>query len=79
MTSIINSSIQRAVTQLRRACAVGDATLALETIVKAVPDYDAQRRCSQGGAARVTACERPVDEGIRGGGISYRLWALVRR
>ena len=34
-------SIQRAVTQLRRACAAGDATLALETIVKAVPDYEA--------------------------------------
>ena len=37
----MRTSIHRAVTQLRRACAVGDATLALETIVKAVPDYDA--------------------------------------
>ena len=34
-------SIQRAVTQLRRACAAGDAAMALEAIVKAVPDYEA--------------------------------------
>jgi FlaA1/EpsC-like NDP-sugar epimerase len=34
-------SIQYAVTQLRRACAAGDAALALGTIIKAVPDYEA--------------------------------------
>jgi FlaA1/EpsC-like NDP-sugar epimerase len=35
------ASIQHAVTQLRRACAAGDAALALETISKVVPDYEA--------------------------------------
>jgi FlaA1/EpsC-like NDP-sugar epimerase len=35
------ASIQHAVRQLRRACAAGDAALALETIIEAVPDYEA--------------------------------------
>jgi FlaA1/EpsC-like NDP-sugar epimerase len=35
------TSIQRAVTQIRRACAAGDAALALEAIVKVVPGYEA--------------------------------------
>jgi FlaA1/EpsC-like NDP-sugar epimerase len=41
-------SIQRAVTQLRRACAAGDAAMALEAIVKAVPDYDASEAALKG-------------------------------
>jgi FlaA1/EpsC-like NDP-sugar epimerase len=52
------TSIQRAVTQLRRACAAGDAALALETIVKAVPDYeatDAARKAARLASLRVSA------------------------
>jgi len=38
---VARSSIQQAVRQLRRACAAGDAAMALEAIAKAVPDYEA--------------------------------------
>ena len=38
---VSRTSIQQAVTRLRRACAAGDATMALETLIKAVPDYEA--------------------------------------
>ena len=38
---VSRTSIQQAVTRLRRACAAGDAAMALETLIKAVPDYEA--------------------------------------
>ncbi len=38
---VSRTAVQQAVTLLRRACAAGDATMALETITKAVPGYEA--------------------------------------
>ena len=38
---VSRTSIQQAITRLRRACAAGDAAMALETLIKAVPDYEA--------------------------------------
>jgi len=38
---VSRTAIQQAVTRLRRACATGDAAMALETLIKAVPHYEA--------------------------------------
>jgi FlaA1/EpsC-like NDP-sugar epimerase len=38
---VSRAMVQHAVTQLRRACASGDAALALEVLARAVPDYEA--------------------------------------
>jgi hypothetical protein len=37
---VTRSSIVRAVRQIRRACAAGDATVALEALTSAVADYE---------------------------------------
>src|SRR5262245_22942475 len=50
---VSRSAIQTTVTRLRRACASGDASTALDAISKAVPDYEASETALK--SARLTA------------------------
>jgi len=55
---VARSAIQHAIRQLRRACAAGDAAMALAAIAKAVPDYEASEaavRCARLASLRVRA------------------------
>jgi FlaA1/EpsC-like NDP-sugar epimerase len=63
------ATIQHAVTQLRRACAAGDAARALEAIVKAVPDYEISEAALK--AARLASL-RVNASSIRAGSLSVR-------
>jgi hypothetical protein len=86
---VSRTSIQQAITRLRRACAAGDAAMALETLIKAVPDYEASDlalKTARLASLRVNApsirCDptRSVDRhdvGCLGG--SHRRGAMARR
>jgi FlaA1/EpsC-like NDP-sugar epimerase len=66
---VSRSQVQLAVTRLRRACASGDAAMALDSLVKAVPDYQASEsalKSARLAALRVNAPSTKLSEaGLR--------------
>jgi FlaA1/EpsC-like NDP-sugar epimerase len=62
---VSRAQVQLAVTRLRRACASGDAAMALDALVKAVPDYQASEsalKSARLAALRVNAPSTKVGE-----------------